>query len=77
MTEIKSISGGADAAMSAAIAAVVAHVEESDAEVKATRPPVPRPSPWVQSNRPRDIPPPLISHQFDAAPWTEAGEVLE
>ena len=41
MTKIKSISGGADAAMAAAIAAAVAHVEESDAETKATRPPVP------------------------------------
>lgn len=74
MTTIKSISGGADTAMTAAIAAVVAHVEETDAETKATRPPVPRPSPWVQSNRPRDIPPPLVSHQFDAAPWTEQEE---
>ena len=74
MTTFKSISGGADAVMAAAIAAVVAHVEETDAETKATRPPVPRPSPWVQSNRPRDIPPPLVSHQFDAAPWTEQEE---
>ena len=77
MTEITSIKGGADAAMAAAIAAAVAHVEESEAETRATRPPVPKPSPWVQSGRPRDIPPPLISHQFDAAPWTEAGEAVE
>lgn len=77
MTTIKSISGGPDAAIAAAIAAAVAHVDESDAEVRATRPPVPRPSAWVQSNRPRDIPPPLISHQFDAAPWTESGEAAD
>ena len=77
MTEITSIRGGANAAMAAAIAAAVAHIEESEAETRATRPPVPKPSPWVQSSRPRDIPPPLISHQFDAAPWTEVGEAVE
>lgn len=77
MTEITSIKGGADATAAAAIAAAVAHVEESEADTRATRPPVPRPSPWVQSSRPRDIPPPLISHQFDAAPWTEPGETAE
>jgi len=77
VTEIASIKGGADAATAAAIAAAVAHIEESEAETKATRPPVPKPSPWVQSSRPRDIPPPLISHQFDAAPWAEAGEPVE
>jgi hypothetical protein len=77
VTEIASIKGGADAAIAAAIAAAVAHIDESEAETKATRPPVPKPSPWVQSSRPRDIPPPLISHQFDAAPWTEAGEPVE
>jgi hypothetical protein len=77
VTEITSIKGGPDAAMAAAIAATVAHVEESDAETRATRPPVPKPSPWVQSSRPRDIPPPLISHLFDAAPWTEADEPTE
>ena len=77
MTEIASIKGGADAATAAAIAAAVAHVDESEAETRATRPPVPKPSPWVQSSRPRDIPPPLISHQFDAAPWTDSGETGE
>jgi hypothetical protein len=77
VTEIASIKGGADAATAAAIAAAVAHIDESEAETRATRPPVPKPSPWVQSSRPRDIPPPLISHQFDAAPWTEAGETGE
>jgi hypothetical protein len=77
VTEIASIKGGADATMAAAIAATVAHVEASEAETRATRPPVPKPSPWVQTSRPCDIPPPLISHQFDAAPWTEAGEAAE
>lgn len=77
MTEIASIKGGADATMAAAISAAVAHIEQSEAETRAIRPPVPKPSPWVQSSRPRDIPPPLISHQFDAAPWTEAGEAVE
>jgi hypothetical protein len=77
VTEIASIKGGADAATAAAIAAAVAHVDESEAETRATRPPVPKPSPWVQSSRPRDIPPPLISHQFDAATWTESGKTGE
>ena len=77
MTEIASIKGGADATMAAAISAAVAHNEQSEAETRAIRPPVPKPSPWVQSSRPRDIPPPLISHQFDAAPWTEAAEAVE
>jgi hypothetical protein len=77
VTEIASIKGGADATMAAAISAAVAHNEQSEAETRAIRPPVPKPSPWVQSSRPRDIPPPLISHQFDAAPWTEAGEAVE
>ena len=74
MTESISIRGGADATMAAAIAAAVTHFEESEAETKATRPPVPKPSPWVQSSRPRDIPPPLLSHLFDAAPWTDETE---
>ncbi len=74
MTEIISIKGGADPAMAAAIAAAVSHFEQSEAETKATRPPVPKPSPWVQSSRPREIPPPLLSHLFDAAPWTDEGE---
>jgi len=74
VTEFISIKGGADPAMAAAIAAAVSHFEESEAETKATRPPVPKPSPWVQSSRPREIPPPLLSHLFDAAPWTEEAE---
>lgn len=74
MTEFISIKGGADATMAAAIAAAVTHFEESEAETRATRPPVPKPSPWVQSSRPRDIPPPLLSHLFDAAPWTDETE---
>ena len=74
MTEIISIKGGAEPALAAAIAAAVTHFEENEAETRATRPPVPKPSPWVQSSRPRDIPPPLISHQFDAAPCTDAAE---
>lgn len=74
MTDIISIKGGADPAMAAAIAAAVSHFEESEADTRATRPPVPKPSPWVQSSRPRDIPPPLLSHLFDAAPWTDEPE---
>lgn len=74
MTRIISIAGGADATMAAAIVAVVSHVEESNADTKATRPAVPRPSRWIQSNRPREASPPLPSQRFDAAPWAIAGE---
>ena len=90
MTEIASIKGGADATMAAAISAAVAHNEQSEAETRAIRPPVPKPSPWVQSSRPRKrewfdddsfwqelYPFIFASHQFDAAPWTEAGEAVE
>jgi len=75
VTRIISIKGGADACMTAAIAATIAHLEEANAETRAIRPPIPRPSHWVQSTRPREIPTPLPSHVYDAAPWTDLGEL--
>ncbi|MCJ7781480.1 MAG: hypothetical protein MUQ27_11715 [Acidimicrobiia bacterium] len=77
MTGITSIKGGADPCVAAAIAATVAHLEDADAETRATRPPVPRPSHWVQSNRPRESPTPLPSHLYDAAPWSDLGDATE
>lgn len=74
MTTIISIKGGADPCVVAAVTAAVAHAEARDAETRATRPPVPRQSHWVQSNRPRDIPTPLPSHIYNASPWTDVGE---
>lgn len=77
MTRITSIKGGADPCTAAAIAATVAHLEDADAETKATRPPIPRPSHWVQSNRPRENPTPLPSHLYDATPWADLGDSSE
>lgn len=77
MTRITSIKGGADPCMAAAIAATIAHLEDTDAETKATRPPVPRPSHWVQSERPRETPKPLPSRFYDATPWSDLGDSSE
>ena len=77
MTRITSIRGGADPCMAAAIAATIAHLEDADADTKATRPPVPRPNHWVQSNRPREHPKPLPSHLYDATPWSDPGDSSE
>ncbi|MEA2024228.1 MAG: hypothetical protein U9N79_08080 [Actinomycetota bacterium] len=74
MIRITSIKGGADPCMAAAIAATIAHLEDADAETRATRTPVPRPSHWVQSNRPRESATPLPSHLYDATPWADLGE---
>jgi len=63
--------------MAAAIAATIAHLEDANTETRATRPPVPRPSHWVQSNRPRDQVTPLPSHLYDATPWSDLGDSAE
>jgi len=55
--------------VAAAIAAVVALVEEEEARLRATPRRSPRQSAWVESWRPRDIEPPLPSHVYDAQPW--------
>ena len=77
MTRITSIKGGADPCMAAAIAATIAHLEDANAETRATRPPVPRPSHWVQSSRPREIWTPLPSHLYDTTPWSDLGDSVE
>jgi hypothetical protein len=64
--EIIKIKGGAGPAHAAAIAAAIAHAEAADAETRATVPPVPRPSSWVQSARPRTTAPPMRSSVYDA-----------
>ncbi|MEN8234798.1 MAG: hypothetical protein ABFR89_07725 [Actinomycetota bacterium] len=74
MSRIISIKGGADSCVVAAVTAAVAHAEASDADTRSTRPPVPRQSHWVQSNRPRDIPTALPSHLFNETPWADVGE---
>ena len=77
MTRITSIKGGADPCVAAAIAATIAHVEDADAETRATRPPIPRPSHWAQSSRPRENTIPLPSHLYDATPWSDLGDSNE
>jgi hypothetical protein len=60
------IKGGAGPTHAAAIAAAIAHAEAADAETRATVPPVPKPSSWVQSARPRTTAPPMRSSVYDA-----------
>ena len=66
MTKIIQIKGGAGPAHAAAIAAAITHAEAADAETRGTVPPVPRPSSWVQSARPRTTAPPMRSSVYDA-----------
>lgn len=66
MSRIIEIKGGAGPAHAAAIAAAIAHAEAAEAETKATVPPVPRPSSWVQATRPHTTAPPMRSSVFDA-----------
>ncbi len=61
------IRGGAGPAHAAAIAAAIAHNEAAEAETRATVPPVPRPSSWVQAARPRTTAPPMRSTVYDAS----------
>lgn len=69
MSHIIEISGGAGAGEAAAITAIIAQLIE-EARVAAARPAqAPRPSPWVQSWRARDLHDPLPSHVYDAQPW--------
>ena len=64
--KIIEIKGGAGPEHAAAIAAAIAHAEAEDADTLATVPPVPRPSSWVQSARPRTTAPPMRSSVYDA-----------
>lgn len=66
------ISGGADAQVAAAIAAVISHLIDAAAHSAAQRPTRPGPSAWVQAGRPRPVPPPLPSHAYHATGWMTA-----
>lgn len=61
------IKGGAGPEHAAAIAAAIAHAEAAEAEARATVPPVPRASSWVQATRPRTTAPLMRSSVFDAS----------
>ena len=77
MSRIIRIKGGAGPQEAAAIAAAIAHAEFEAEEAQARRPTPPRPSPWVQSGRPRESMAPLPSHVYDAQPWSQANQVPE
>lgn len=71
MTDIIEIRGGAGPEEAGAITAIIAHLLD-DARAAAARPATaPRPSPWVQSWRPRELHEPLPSHVYDSRPWLE------
>jgi hypothetical protein len=65
------IEGRAGAEEAGAVAAVIAALVEEEAAAKALPPRAPRQSSWVLAWRPRDVPAPLPSHNFDARPWAE------
>jgi len=74
MSDLIDISGRPGPEEAAAIAAIIGHLIE-EARTAAARPAsVPRPSPWVQSWRPREMHNPLPSHVYDAAPWVPEPE---
>ena len=70
------IRGGAGPAHAAAIAAAIAHAEAEDAATRATVPPVPRPSSWVQATRARTTAPPMRSSIFDRSAQLPPDEPL-
>ena len=76
---ISEITGGAGPEETAAIAAVIASLIDEE-QSAASRPALaPRQSGWVLSWRPRELPPPLPSHIYDAESWgeDENGEEFE
>lgn len=68
------IRGGADPAAAAAIGAVIAHLLDEEAVVRAQPIRRPRQSAWALAARPRDIPDPLPSHTYDAPGWSTSTE---
>lgn len=68
------IRGGADPGMAAAIGAVVAHLLDQEASMRAQPARRPRQSAWALAARPRDIPDPLPSHTYDAPGWSTSTE---
>jgi hypothetical protein len=74
MSDLMDISGHPGPTEAAAIAAIIGQLTE-EARAAAARPSgAPRPSPWVQSWRPREMHNPLPSHVYDAQPWIADGE---
>ena len=71
------IRGGADAAVAAAIGAVVAHLHETETKLLAQPSRRPRQSPWAMTARPREIPDPLPSHTYDSTTWSASNELTE
>lgn len=71
MSDGLQITGGAGPQETAAIMAVVAHLNEEDAAAQAMPSQRPRQSAWVLAWRPRPAAPPLPSHTYDAMAWAE------
>jgi len=68
MAEHIEIKGGAGPAEAAAIAAVVAAIEQQEREASATRPRPSRQSQWVRAGRPLDRHAPLTSAEYERLP---------
>ncbi|MEZ5175241.1 MAG: hypothetical protein R2823_03440 [Acidimicrobiia bacterium] len=68
MAEVTRITGGADPAIAAAIAAVVNAIERQEQEAAAVRPRPIRQSQWVQAGRPLERRAPMTSAEYDRLP---------
>jgi hypothetical protein len=79
MTDIPQyeIRGGADPALAAAIGALVAHLFETEAQLRSQPSRRPRQSPWALTARPREIPDPLPSHTYDSTAWSASNDIVE
>ncbi len=70
------IKGGADPEVAAAIGAVIVHLLDREAVVRAQPVRRPRQSAWALVARPRDIPDPLPSHTYSAPGWSTSVEAV-
>ncbi len=68
MAESIEIRGGAGAEEAAAIAAVVAAIEQQEREASAVQPRPIRQSPWVRAGRPLENRAPVTSAEYDRLP---------
>ena len=69
------IRGGADELTAAAIAAVVAGIEEEEREASATRPRPIRQSQWVRAGRPHERQAPMTSAEYDRMPGSSDEDI--
>ena len=74
MTDRYEVIGGSDPAVTAAILAAVARLEEERLLLAAVPPQRPSQGRWVTSGRPRDVPPPVARPRPVAGEWSVASE---